>query len=137
MANNQQNNGGSPKFDTRPQTGASLKSNYLDRRQDVVGVSVDDLMDFKSARIEEFLQFVIGEFFAAGSIWLALERFATVPDWRQDAVFWICIVAFIAGVIITIFGYRQLKRRQTRIDRIIASAIGSGADNKSTEIVEA
>lgn len=136
MANNQQNKGGPPEFDTRPQEGAALRSNYLDRRQDVVGVPVDDLVDFKSARVEEFLQFVIGEFFAAGSIWLALERYATVPDWREDGVFGVCVAAFIAGIVITAFGYRQLKRTQTRIDRIIAGAKGSGLNNQPTEIAE-
>ena len=113
-------------------TGASVTSRYHNREQDIVGVDVNDLKEFKSGSVEEFLQFVVGEFFAAGAFWLGIERIATVIEWYKDAVFWICVIAFIAGLVIGFFGYRQLARRQTRIDNIIAAAMRGRHDSGGT-----
>ena len=115
------------------QHGATVTSRYFNVEQDVVGVAVDALRDFKSASTEEFWQFVIGGFLVSGSFWLGVERLATAPIWWKDTVFWICVVAFLAGLIIGYFGYRQLKRRQTRIDAIINAAIAAGAKGHITD----
>lgn len=101
-------------------TGASVTSRYLHRQQDIVGVALSDLEDFKAASTEEFWQFAIGQFFAVGGFWLGVERLFTVTNVVGDPLFWICVVSFIAGATISYFGYRQLKRRQTRMDKIIA-----------------
>jgi hypothetical protein len=103
--------------------GAAINPRYHDRDADFVGVDVNDLKDFKAASIEEFWQFAIGQFFAAGAFWLGLERLLTASNGLKDPLFWICVIAFIAGSIIGYFGYRQLSRRQGRIDRIIEDAM--------------
>lgn len=114
-------------------TGATISHRYINIEEDVVGVAVDALRDFRSASTEEFGQFAIGGFFAAGSFWLGLERLASAPIWWEDAVFWFCVVAFLAGLIIGFFGYRQLKRRQTRIDIIIRAADAALAKKNLTD----
>lgn len=129
MATEGSNSG--PAFKTR--AGASITSHYHDRQQDIIGVSVDDLRDFRSAGIEEFWQFAIGGFFASGSFWLGVERLASAPMWWEDTTFWICVVAFLAGLVIGFFGYRQLNRRQSRIDNIIRSAIAAEAKRDITD----
>lgn len=115
-----------PTFDTGP--GASVTSRYHDYEEDVVGVRVDDLRDFKNASVEDFLQFVAGEFFAAGAFWLGVERIVTTDIWYKDALFWICAVALMSGLIIGYFGYKQLARRQTRIESIIQKATEGGKE---------
>ena len=111
------------KFSTDPEAGARLRVNYYDLEQDRVSVAMDDLKEFKSSSIEEFAQFAFGEFMVAGAFWLGIERAATIDDfWKTDVLFWICAISFIAGSVIGFFGYRQLKRRKDKIDRIIEQA---------------
>ena len=86
-------------------------------------MSIDTLRDFKSGSIEEFLQLVVGEFFAAGAFWVGVERIFMAENFLKDTLFWVCVVGFIAGLIIAVFGLRQLSRRKTRIDSIINRAI--------------
>ncbi len=95
-----------------------------------MGVNVRDLQDFKSASVEEFWQFLFGQFFCVGGFWLGIERLLTVEQAHKDALFLFCLVAFFAGAIIAFFGYRQLQRRQTRIDKIINSAIRQAKHEK-------
>ena len=106
-----------------------METRYHDRAQDVVGVDVKDLREFRSAGIEEFWQFVVGEFFAAGSFWVGVDRFFNSPNYLADPMFWVCVVAFIAGIVIGYFGYRQLSRRKTRMDDIIAAVERRIANN--------
>jgi len=102
--------------------GATYSTKYLDREIKGVPVSIDELEEFKTGSIEEFGQFVFGNFLVAGSFWLGIERALTTEPFWKDLLFWICVVAFVAGAVITFFGYRQMRRRQTRIDKIILSA---------------
>lgn len=88
------------------------------------------IRNFKSASVEEFWQFVIGQFFAVGGFWLGIERLVTVGYW--DALFLMCVVSVIAGCVIGYFGYCQLQRCQTRIDHIIASANARAQQDQAT-----
>lgn len=110
---------GGERTDKQTHTGASITPRYHDREQDIVGIGVEDLEDFQAASVEEFWQFVIGEFLVAGSFWLGVERVSSVPVWEKDVTFWICVVSFFAGLVIGFFGYRQLSRRHKRIQNII------------------
>lgn len=104
-------------------SGARLRTTYYDREQDVVSVAMDDLREFKASSAEEFAQFALGEFMVAGAFWLGIERAVTIDQaWKVDLLFWICAIAFLAGAVIGFFGWRQLKRRKDKIDRIIAQA---------------
>jgi hypothetical protein len=97
-----------------------------------VGVAVEDLEDFMESSTEELGQFSIGGFLASGSFWLGIERLVTVPRALEgDILFWICVVAFIAGATIGFFGFRQLQRRQRRIGRIIHAAKAKAAGQQS------
>jgi len=94
-------------------------------------VDINELRDFRSSSAEEFFQFVAGEFLAAGSFWLGIERAITVPVFYTDPLFWICVVAFLAGTVIAVFGYRQMHRRKSRIESIIGSARPDESDSST------
>lgn len=110
-------------------SGATLQPRYHDREHDVVSMDVNELRDMGNASHEEFMQFVAGEFLMAGAFWLGVERFVTVESWQVDLLFWICVVSFVAGGVIAWFGYRQLRRRQKRIETIITSAKKRNVDH--------
>lgn len=105
-----------------PVKGAKVTSTYLDRRQDTIGITVEELEDFKKSATDEAIQQTIGNFFVAGGFWLAVERFLTVASWRQDALFWVCLAVVGLGAVMSHFGYAQQRRRTARIDRIIQAA---------------
>lgn len=107
---------------TEAQSGAQIGNRYLRYDQDVVPVPVTTLEGFRESSVEEFKQFAAGEFFAAGSFWLLVERAATIDRFWADLLFWVCVAFCLAGSIVGYFGYTQLRRRQTEIDRIIAAA---------------
>ena len=104
------------------QHGATFATIPYDREVGAVLVTMDELKDFKSSSVEEFGQFAVGEFFAAGGFWLSLERAITVQAFWTDALFWICVILCGAGITVGYFGLRQLRRRKDRIDRIVESA---------------
>ncbi|WP_090879375.1 hypothetical protein [Bauldia litoralis] len=113
--------------------GATYTATYVDRVIEGVPVSIRELEDFKSASVEEFWQFVAGEFLVAGAFWLGVERLVTVDNAMADLLFWICVVAFVAGCIVGFFGYRQLSRRQSRIEEIVAAAKERIANRETTQ----
>ena len=102
--------------------GAGFQPRYHDHQPDIVGVDVDDLEDFKSSSLEEFGQFAFGEFLIAGAFWLGLARAVSSPSYKQALLFWVCVIAFVSGMIIAWFGLRQMSRRQGKLDKIIARA---------------
>lgn len=103
-------------------SGAVFVSNYADRTLEGVLVSIQELEDFKAENIEEFWQFAFGGFLMSGSFWLGIERWFTLENIEHDPLFWICAVAFFSGAVISFFGFRQLRRRKNKIDRIIEAA---------------
>jgi uncharacterized membrane protein len=96
-------------------TGATLESIYHDLRQDVAAVPVMELRDAAAATADETLLFTGGTFLASGAVWLGVERLVT-EGW-QDQLFGICLVAVVAGVLLSLVGYRQQTRRVTRLMR--------------------
>jgi len=104
------------------QAGAGVTNQYHDYPDDIVGVRVSDLRDFRAARSEEFGQFAVAQFFAGGAFWLGIDRLASASSVLHDFVFWLCVVVLITSLIIGVVGFRQMRRRQTRIDEIIRSA---------------
>jgi len=102
--------------------GATITPNYLGTSEDVVGVRVNDLREFKTSAMEEAGQFAFAEFFFAGSIWLGLERAFTVEDFWTDGLFIACVFSAILGSVVGYFGLKQLFRRKTKIEGIIKNA---------------
>ena len=105
-----------------PTQGSTVGTTYLQRNLEVVAVFIDDLEDLKSGIGGEFWQLTTGNFLAAGSFWLIIERMMSVDYFWDDHLFQFCMVALVAGSIIWFFGAQQLRRRRSRIDRIIGSA---------------
>jgi hypothetical protein len=103
-------------------SGAQVLHDYLNRTEPTVGVTVDQLRDFRDSSIDEFKQFAIGGFLASGAFWILIERVFTEPLWWQDRLFQFCILALIAGIVVGYFGFQQLARRKRGMDRIIRDA---------------
>lgn len=116
----------------RPTTGATFSPEYYDYRPQVIGMDMNYLQDFDTSTRDEFLQFSFGGFLLSGGIWLGLERIFTVENPGEDPLTWICALASLAGSIIAIFGYRQLRRRQSYVGRIIANAVKRPSGTLST-----
>ena len=103
-------------------SGAKTRVVYAENQEHVINVMVGDLKSWKSSSLEEFAQFALAEFFAAGAFWLGVERWFTVDNWQQDILFWICGMAFATGMIVGFFGLKQMKRRRDRIQEYIDRA---------------
>ena len=97
--------------------GAQYVAKYHKLTHDVVGVPVMDIKDSISSAVEEVAQFSIGNFLASGAFWLGTERLIT--DGYKDALFLSCIAFFICGAVLAITGFRQARRRVTRLSRYI------------------
>lgn len=100
--------------------GATASPEYHDSKMGVIGVPVEDLDDFSKSSKEEFGQFAAGQFFLAGGFWLAVERLIT--NGYKDELFLVSLIAVVAGAVLAYAAFRQLKRRKTRIDKLIANA---------------
>lgn len=82
----------------------------------------DQLIDMKESSVEEFWQFTIAEFVVAGALWLAIEKFVDRAENEPlSPIFWICLVAVLLGATVGWAGFRQLRRRKTKIDKILDS----------------
>ena len=93
-------------------------------------VSVTDLNEFKSSALEEWWQFTLAQFFFSGALWLGVERYFTVENWRDDNLLLFCIGLVILSSIVGYFGLRQLLRRKSRIERILAKAQTAASDSE-------
>ena len=99
--------------------GATMVTEYAQSRQLMTSVDVDFLRDMQTSMKEEFWIFTFGGFLASGSFWIVVERFFS----REiDTLFWVCVVALVAGLVIGLIGYTQLGRRKTKIGRKIDEA---------------
>src|SRR5215210_912103 len=96
-------------------TGAKLRAVYHEGEQQIAPVPVMDLKDATASATEETILSTGGTFLASGAAWLGLERLVT-EGW-QDQLFGICVVAVVAGVILSYVGHRQRSRRVTRLMR--------------------
>jgi hypothetical protein len=109
-----------PAVSTAQSTGAAVLPHYHDTTIAVVGVPVEDLRDFSDSSKEEFGQYTLGQFLASGGFWLAIERAVTVGF--SDHLFWISLIALVAGLGLSYAAFRQLRRRKTRIETYITRA---------------
>ena len=76
-----------------------------------------EIRDSISSAVEEVAQFSFGGFFMSGSFWLGIERFVT--EGPGDNLVIICVISFFFGAGLAITGYRQARRRVTRLARYI------------------
>ena len=106
-------------------SGAQFELQYHKSKQAVVGVPVTEIRDASSSAVEEVLQFSFGNFLASGSFWLGIERWATMG--YLDPLFLGCVSAFVCGIILSITGFRQARRRLSRLMRYIPNDDSSGS----------
>ena len=97
--------------------GATLRSNYKENSQDVVGVPVPDIKESVDSAKEEVWQFSAGGFLFSGAFWLGFERLVT--EGYQDALFLSCIPCLICGIVLAVTGYRQAMRRVNKLRKYI------------------
>jgi uncharacterized membrane protein YdcZ (DUF606 family) len=102
-----------------------MSTRYADQTQLLTLVDVEDLEDWKTSMREESWQFSLAGFFASGSLWLGIDRYATYG--LSDRLFLICAAVLVFSAIIGYFGYKQLGRRQLKIERYIKKAMADNA----------
>ena len=97
--------------------GAKFTVNYKHTEHDIVSIPVMEIKDASSSALEEVAVFAFGNFLASGSFWLGVERFVT--EGIKDPVLIGCGSAFLAGLVLTIVGFRQTARRVSRLMRYV------------------
>lgn len=97
--------------------GAQYVAKYHKLTHDVVGVPVMEIRDSMSSAVEEVVQFSIGNFLASGAFWLGTERL--IINGYKDVLFLSCTAFFVCGVVLAVTGFRQARRRVTRLSRYI------------------
>lgn len=111
--------------------GATMATRYLGQDQDLTLIDMDDLYEFQSSAKEEFRQFSIGGFFMSGAAWLFVERVFEKP--LTDPLLLFCVFSIIAGAVVAWYGFKQLKRRRGKIERIIQRAEANRVTAAATE----
>lgn len=97
--------------------GATIENNYHKLQEDICPVPKSAIHDNSSSAKEEVWQYSVGGFMFSGSFWLGLERLLT--EGCKDSIFLICIAFSICGGLLAITGFRQAKRRVTRLEKFI------------------
>jgi len=99
----------------------TFSTEILGRHQRATLITMDDLEEFQGQMKDEFWQFSLGEFFAAGAFWLLIARITSDvgadTSVLKDLSFWIGIFGLILGAVVGYFGLKQLDRRKKKIQR--------------------
>lgn len=101
--------------------GAKFVQQYHTATQDVVGVPVMDIRESASYALEEVLLFAVGNFMASGAFWLGIERIITAG--YKDSLFQVCLLSLLFGATLAFVGFRQMRRRVSRLSRYIPQEI--------------
>jgi hypothetical protein len=99
-------------------SGALLRADYLERRQEFVAVNRNDLADLKMFDTLELALMGAGSFFFSGAVWLGIDKyFENTPPMFTPIVF-ACILSALFGVVLTGAGIVMHVAKRRRIDRI-------------------
>ena len=93
--------------------GATVQNTYHNRVEEICAVPKNEILDNSRAAMEEVWQYSIGGFLFSGAFWLGFERLMT--EGPKDVLFLSCIAPVICGSVLAITGYRQARRRVTRL----------------------
>ena len=98
-------------------TGAVIQNTYHSLNEEVCPVPRSAIADNSTSALEEVWQFSLGGFMFSGAFWLGFERLMT--EGYKDFLFLACIAFVISGALLAFTGYRQAKRRISRLEKYI------------------
>ena len=115
---------------SRP-AGAAIVHTHLTRKQEVIGVTRDDLEDVLSFDGMAAGFGTLGMFFVSGSSWLIAENTFDQDGFVIDSLMSFCIAALIFGVAALLAAVFMHKRKRGRIKRIFDQTSNSSASTLS------
>ena len=101
--------------------GSTVTLIYTSYVEHIIPVPKSVILDNSSSAKEEVLQFSFGGFIFSGAFWLAAEQLYTegYTEGYKDPFFLGLVVCVVGGVVLAISGFRQAKRRVTRLENCI------------------
>ncbi|MGJ8529800.1 hypothetical protein [Maritalea sp.] len=101
-------------------SGSLIIHQHLDRQQEVVAVTRDDLEDVLSFDSVGALFGALGTFLLSGAGWLLVEKYFGDGDFIIDGLVGFCLAAAIFGVVSLFAGLLFFFKKRGRIKRIFA-----------------
>lgn len=112
-------------------SGAMIKHNHLDRQQEVVGVTRDDLEDILGFDGVAASFGGLGMFLLSGSIWLIVENTLDADGFSMNSLMSFCISCGGFGVACLSAGLYFHSKKRGRIQRIFSQTKPVSANNPS------
>jgi hypothetical protein len=75
---------------------------------------LEDLVEYHT---EEVATFSAGQFFFAGALWLAIDKY--IEHGRVTPVVLVCLISMALGAILIFVGFRQINRKRSRLTRLL------------------
>lgn len=107
-------------LDVSAPTGATIKHNHLQRTQDLLPMTRDDLEDIKGFDGLQTFFFGFGMFLFSGASWLALEKLYEAETLSMTPLLSVCLVSVGFGLICFVVGLVMRGRKIGKINRIIS-----------------
>ncbi len=99
-------------------SGAVITSQYLERRQEIVGVNRTDLEDILGFDGMAAFFGGLGMFLLSGAGWLLVDKLIDQPVFAFTPPVAICAVISFAGLVFLVAGIYVHRKKRGRIDRI-------------------
>lgn len=119
-------------LDVHRPTGALIVHSHLDRRQEVVGVTRDDLEDILGFDGIAAIFGGLGVFLLSGAAWLIVENALDADGFSMDSLMSFCIACAIFGVACLGAGWFFHSKKRGRIKRIFGQTTPLSANTQST-----
>lgn len=113
-------------------TGALIVHSHLDRRQEVIGVTRDDLEDVLAFDGMSAVFCGIGVFMLSGSVWLIVENALDVDGFAMDSLMSFCVASAVFGAGFLLAGGFFHARKRGRIRRIFDQTTPRAASTPPT-----
>jgi len=105
-------------LDVYKPSGAVVSSEYLERRQEIVGVNRNDLEDIKGFDGMATIFGGLGMFLLSGAGWLLVDKILEQEKFQITPAISVCAVTSFCGAVFLLAGLYVQNRKRGRIDRI-------------------
>ena len=101
-------------------SGAVIKHEYLERRQEIVAVNKTDLEDIRTFDSLEQAMQTLGLFLLSGALWLGLDKIMSQPKFELTPVVSFCSASVVFGLLSLVAGLIMRNKKRARISRIFS-----------------
>lgn len=117
-------------LDVNRSPGAMIHHSHLDRQQEVVGVTRDDLEDILGFDGVGAFCGGLGIFLLSGSTWLIAENWFDQDGFSMDALMAFCIACAFFGMFSLLLGLYFHTKKRGRIQRIFGQTKVTGSSTR-------